>query len=290
MLRGRSASPAFAVRPNGPAPKLGIVAGGGDLPAQVIDACQKNGRPFYVVALRGQADHPMIETVPHTFVRLGEARRVEKIAQAERIEEVVLAGWVRRPSLRAIRPDGRALRFLMKAGFRALGDDSLLSAIIKEIEATGYRVVGVHDVVENLLAPEGQYGKYGPDDQAWRDIRRGLDVVLGLGELDVGQAVAVQQGIVLAVEAIEGTDAMIRRAGELQRAGVKGILVKIPKTGQERRVDLPTIGVKTIEEVAAAGLRGVAVEAGGALAIDLPALTALADKKRIFVVGMKVDR
>lgn len=276
--------------PDAPAPKLGIVAGGGDLPAQVIEACEKSGRPFYVVAVEGQADHPAIERVPHTFVRLGEARRVEKIARAEGIEEVVLAGWVRRPSLRAIRPDGRALRFLLKAGFRALGDDSLLSAIIKEVETAGYRVVGVHDIVEDLLAPEGQYGKIAPDEQAWQDIRRGLDVALGLGRVDVGQTVAVQQGIVLAVEAIEGTDAMIRRAGTLQRAGPKGVLVKLPKPGQERRVDMPTIGVKTVEEIAAAGLRGIAVEAGGALAIDLPGIVEAADRHKIFVIGMKVDR
>ncbi len=273
--------------PEAKAPKLGILAGGGDLPAQVIEACRKQGRPFHVVAVEGQADHPIIQEVPHDVVRIGAARRAEKIARDQGVEEVVMAGWVRRPSLRAIRPDARALKFLVKAGFRALGDDSLLSALVKEIEASGFKVVGVHDIVEDLLAPEGQFGRIAPDDQAWRDIERGIDILQGLGDLDVGQAVAVQQGIVLAVEAIEGTDAMIARAGSLQRAGQRGVLIKLPKPGQERRVDMPTIGIKTVEEVARAGLRGIAIEAGGTLAIDLPGIVAAADRHKIFVVGMK---
>lgn len=241
-----------------------------------------------MLAVEGHADHPVIRSVPHRFLRLGAAREAERLARTEEIEEVVLAGWVRRPSLREIRPDARALRFLLKVGFRALGDDSLLSSIIKEIEAEGLRVVGVQDIVSDLLAPAGRYGKHAPDDEACKDIDRGLAVAKGIGALDVGQAVVVQQGIVLGVEAIEGTDELLRRAGRLRRPGPGGVLVKIKKPGQERRVDLPTIGVATVAEAAAAGLRGIAVEARATIVLDQDDVVAAADAAGLFVIGLEL--
>jgi DUF1009 family protein len=140
------------------------------------------------------------------------------------------------------------------------------------------------------LAEAGVWGGVEPDDRAKADITHGLKVAQGLGILDVGQAVVVQQGIVLGVEAVEGTDALLRRAGELRRAGPGGVLVKIAKPGQERRVDLPTIGVQTVKNVAAAGLSGLAVEAGSAVVIDRPGVIAAADAAGVFVCGVMAAR
>lgn len=270
------------------AAKLGIVAGGGAYPAQIIAACQQQDRPFHVLAIEGQADHPAIDAVPHTWVRLGAAADAEKVLRAEGCEEVILAGHVRRPSLREIRPDARAAKVLLKATMKAWGDDSLLGAIINEFEKSGFRVVGVDAILSELLAPEGPIGRHRPNADAQRDIERGIAVARGLGALDVGQSVVVQQGIVLGVEAIEGTDALIRRCGELKRDGPGGVLVKLVKPGQDRRVDLPTIGVATVEGVQAAGLRGIAVEAGGTQILDRAAVAAAADTAGLFVVGVRV--
>ena len=198
-----------------------------------------------------------------------------------------MAGPVRRPSLASIRPDWRAAKFLARIGLRALGDDGLLGAIIKEFELEGFRVVGVHDVLGSLLAPEGPLGAIVPDAEARADIERGLEVARAIGAVDVGQAVVVQQGIVLGVEAVEGTDALIERAGRLKREGPGGVLVKIAKPGQERRADLPTVGVGTVQAAARAGLRGIAVEASMALVMDRPAGAAAADRAGLFVIGIK---
>lgn len=267
--------------------KLGIVAGGGEFPGLAIAACRAQNRPFHVLALTGHADPAVIGDAPADWIRLGEAGSgFQKLKQAG-VADVVMIGPVRRPSLRELAPDFRTTKFFAKVGFKALGDDGLLRAVAREFEEEGFRLVGIDDVLADCLAVAGLYGTVAPDEQAEADIRRGIEVATGLGALDVGQAVVVQQGIVLGVEAIEGTDRLIRRCGELRRDGLGGVLVKLRKPGQDRRLDLPTIGVNTLREAAAAGLRGIAIEAGGALVLGRETLAAAADELGLFVVGVE---
>jgi DUF1009 family protein len=267
-------------------PKLGIIAGGGDLPARLIEACEESGRPFFVIALKEQADHPAIETAPHTWLRLGKAAGGEILLRDAGVEEVVFAGSVQRPSIKDLVPDFRTAKLLMKATVRGLGDDGLLGLVVREFESSGFTIVGAHTILPDLLAPEGPLGRHEPDKRASADILRGVAVVRGLGELDIGQACIVQQGIVLGVEAIEGTDALIRRTAELRRKGQGGVLVKLKKPNQDERVDLPTIGDRTVDEAHRAGLRGIAVEADSTLILDRSAVAAAADKAGLFVVGL----
>lgn len=201
-----------------------------------------------------------------------------------------MAGPVRRPTLRELAPDWRTARFFARLGLKALGDDSLLKAVIAELEGEGFRVVGLHSILGDILAQEGVWGRHRPDDQATADIERGLRVGLALGAFDVGQSVVVQQGIVLGVEAIEGTDALLERCGTLGRGGPGGVLVKLAKPGQERRVDLPTIGPQTVRNCAAAGLRGIAVEAGSAIVVNRDAVITAADAAGMFVCGVRAER
>ncbi|MGE5517281.1 MAG: LpxI family protein [Bacteroidota bacterium] len=267
--------------------KLGIVAGGGEFPGLAIAACRAQNRPFHVLALTGHADPAVIGDAPADWIRLGEAGSgFQKLKQVG-VAEVVMIGPVRRPSLRELAPDFRTTKFFAKVGLKALGDDGLLRAVAREFEEEGFRLVGIDDVLADCLAVAGLYGTLAPDEQAEADIRRGIEVATALGAIDVGQAAVVQQGIVLGVEAIEGTDRLIRRCGELRRDGLGGVLVKVRKPGQDRRLDLPTIGVNTLREAAAAGLRGIAVEAGGALVLGREALAAAADELGLFVVGVE---
>jgi DUF1009 family protein len=150
----------------------------------------------------------------------------------------------------------------------------------------GFRILGAHQILTEAVGPRGLLTKYTPDAQAQADIDRGIAVVRALGAVDVGQGCVVQQGIVLAVEAIEGTDAMLARSRGLARPGPGGVLIKLVKPGQDRNVDLPTIGPATIAACAAAGLRGIAFEAGGTLLTDRPAIIAAADAAGLFLVGV----
>jgi DUF1009 family protein len=185
-----------------------------------------------------------------------------------------------------MKPDLRGLSFLARVAGKSLGDDSLLSAVIGEIEQEGFKVVGVDSILADLLAPVGVLGRCQPDEIAEADIRRGFAVVRALGKADVGQAAVVQQGIVLGVEAAEGTDAMLARCSGLRREGPGGVLVKSKKPQQERRADLPSIGIATVRNAAAAGLRGLAVEAGHTLIIDRAQVIAAADAAALFVIGV----
>jgi hypothetical protein len=221
-------------------------------------------------------------------VRIGALGQAIKHMRENKIEEIVLAGRFRRPSLLEMLPDRQMLGFLFEIGPKFTRDDALHKAVVGWAERLGFRVVGPDMIDRTLLATEGRYGRLAPDEEARRDIERGVEVAKAVGRIDVGQGAIVQQGIVLAVEAVEGTDAMIDRAGKLRRKGPGGVLVKVKKPGQEKRVDLPTIGLRTIENAKAAGLRGIAVEAGAALVLDREAVARAADAAGLFVVGITV--
>jgi DUF1009 family protein len=266
--------------------KLCIVAGGGRLPRLLIEACRDAGRDFFVLALKGQADPEIVEQVPHEWIRMGAAGHGFAILKEQGVEELVMAGRVRRPSLLDLRPDLRVMKFFARLGRKGFGDDKLLRAVIDEVEGEGIHVIGAHEVLPRLTAEKGVLGAVAPDEQAEDDIQRGMAVLSALSDVDIGQAVVVQQGIVLGVEAVEGTDALIERCNALKRDGKGGVLVKFSKRGQEARVDMPTIGPETIRHVAEAGLRGIAVGAGTTIILDVDELVRAADDAGVFVVGV----
>ena len=266
--------------------RLGIVAGAGGLPRRLIEACRQNGREVFVLALEGAAEPETVADVPHAWCPLGAAGRGLALLRDNAVNELVLAGGVRRPSLAALRPDWRAAKFFARVGYRALGDDGLLSAVVAELEREGFRVIGPEQVLRSSLAPAGPFGRARPDAQAMRDIAHGQRIAHALGELDIGQAVVVQQGLVLGVEAIEGTDALIRRCAKLRRDGPGGVLVKVEKPGQEKRADRPTIGPQTVSLAAEAGLAGIAVEAEATIVVDRDEVTTAADRAGLFVIGI----
>jgi len=158
--------------------------------------------------------------------------------------------------------------------------------VFGELESEGFHVVSVDSILADALAPAGPLGTLRPDAEAEADITLGVKAALALGALDIGQAVVVQQGLVLGVEAIEGTDALIERCATLSREGPGGVLVKGAKPGQERRADLPTVGPRTVTRAQAAGLRGIAVEAGATLLLDRDEMAATADRAGLFVIGV----
>lgn len=265
---------------------LGILAGGGPLPGQVAAAARAAGRWVFLVGLEGFAEPAMLAPYPHEFIRIGAAGRILAALRAHNCRDIVLVGSVRRPSLLDLRPDAVGARILARIGRAAFaGDDGLLSAVAAVLGEEGFRVVGVHEVLGEALAPAGLHSQTAPDALAMADIRRAVAVARALGAVDVGQGCVVQQGIVLAVEAAEGTDAMLARCAALMRRGPGGVLVKLVKPGQDRRTDLPTIGVDTVSAAVAAGLRGIAFEAGGTVLADRARAIAAADAAGLFLLG-----
>ncbi len=270
------------------AKKLGIIAGSGALPLCLIEACERMHREFFVLGLKGQANPKDYDKgLPMAWIRLGAVGKAFQLLKQNKVEEVVMIGAVKRPSLVGLWPDFRGFKTIAKLGLKALGDDALLKFIVKEIESEKISVVGIDQILPHLLAKKGVYTYAVPTPQDNVDIRRGKEVAHALGKVDVGQAVIVQQGLVLAVEGIEGTDALIRRSAELKRKGDGGVLVKMCKPQQDRRVDLPTIGPQTVQAVKNAGFAGIAVQADAVLFSQAEQMIKLANQLGIFIVGVE---
>ncbi len=267
------------------AQSVGILAGSGDLPGMLVEACRAGGREPFVVAFNGFTDPGLVAGTRHAWVDIAAVGKTFQLLRQAGCQAVVLAGRMRRPALSTLRPDARGLLVLAKVA-AAGGDDAVLRVLVKELEGEGFRVLGADDLLEDLLAPPGALGAIAPTDAHRADIARGVAVARALGAVDVGHAVVVQQGIVLGVEAVEGTDALLRRCAELKREGQAGVLVKLKKMGQDRRVDLPVIGPDTIAAVRAAGLAGVAIEAGGTLIVRRAEVVATATATGQFVYGL----
>ena len=272
-------------------PKLGILAGGGALPALMVDACKAQGRDYFILGFEGAAEQELLDGEPHARIRLGAIGDAIKVLRSEGVEELVMAGKLKRPSLAALRPDATGAKLLARLGGAFLaGDNSLLSGVIDYLEEEGFHVIGADDVLHQLLAPQGLIGRIPPSKDAQKDIAAGVKIAHAVGELDIGQAVIIQQGYVLGVEAAEGTDELIARCEHLRRNfPYGGVLVKVKKPGQERRADLPTIGVETVRAIAEAGFAGIAVEAGGTLIIDRKGVALKADALGVFVVGFSLE-
>jgi DUF1009 family protein len=267
--------------------RLGIIAGGGPLPARLAAAARAAGRAVFILGLEGFADPALIAPWPHEICRLGAASRIIAALREHGCQDLVMIGPVRRPSLLDLRPDAEGAKLLARIGRAAFaGDDGLLAAVIRVLTEEGFRVIGMQEIMREAVAPAGVLTRTRPDAQAMLDINRGVAVTRLLGSADVGQGCVVQQGLVLAVEAIEGTDAMLLRAGALRREGIGGVLVKLVKPGQDKRADLPTIGPDTVRNAAAAGLRGLAFEAEATILAEREACLAAAEEAGLFLLGL----
>lgn len=269
---------------------LGLIAGGGDLPKAIAESVRDSGRDVFVVSL-GADD--WVGEFPHIAAALGEVGKVLNALREAGCGDVVLAGRLARPKFSELKFDAKGVLVAPRIVAAARkGDDALLRAVVDTFAREGFNAVGAHEAAPGLLAEAGVMGRIKPSREDEDDIAAAFKIVRKLGELDVGQAAVVCEGLPLVVEAAEGTDAMIARVATLpahfrgDEKHRKGVLAKAPKPIQDRKTDLPVIGVATVRNAAAVGLKGIAVEAGGALILGKRAVIAEADKLGLFVVGV----
>jgi len=266
------------------AAKIGLVAGYGSFPLEVAASLRRQGREVVAVAVREETDAAIEQYAATTWLRVGQLGAMIRTFQASGVRQVVFAGKVRKIHLfRNFRPDMKALAILARLPDRR--DDTIMLAVVDALEAEGIRVLPQTACAKDLLAPSGVLCGPNPSDRMLRDARFGRRQARGIAALDIGQTVVVQDGAVLAVEAIEGTDAAIRRGGEL--GGGEAVVVKVAKPKQDPRFDVPAVGPDTIRAMAEAGCRLLAVEAGRTLLLQREALVAAAEAARICVYGMR---
>jgi DUF1009 family protein len=280
-----------------PAPQLsspvGLIAAGGVMPFAVADSLRRRGVDSVLFALKGICDPERVERFRHHWISVGQLGRAMKLFRAEGCRDLVFIGNLVRPAVSEIRLDWGTLRVIGQvwAAFRG-GDDHLLSGIGRILEQDGFRMVGLKEVAPDLLLPEGCLTRSAPDEHAAADIARGREVLAALSPFDIGQAVVVIDGNVVGVEDIEGTDgllvriARLREQGRIRAEGQRGVLVKAPKSGQDLRYDLPTVGPRTVEGAVNARLAGIAVVAGNTLVAEPQAVIEAADAAGLFVTGL----
>src|ERR1700722_1904493 len=272
---------------------IGLIAGGGVMPFAVADSLTARGIDPVVFALKGACDPVAAESFRHHLISVGQLGRAEKLFRAENCRNLVFIGTLVRPALSEIRLDWSTVRVLGRvwAAFRG-GDDHLLSGIGGILEQDGFRMMGIKDVAPDVLMPQGCLTRTLPDENSAADIARGRDVLSALSPVDIGQAAVVIDGHVVAVEDIEGTDGLLARVARLRTEGrirakaTRGVLVKAPKSGQDLRFDLPTIGPRTIEAAVKAELAGVAIVAGNTIVVEPQAMIEAADAAGLFVTGL----
>ena len=271
--------------------RLGLIAGGGALPLSVAARCEAEGRPVFVVRLAGFAD-PHLSRYPGIEAGMAEIGKVLAALKKAGCDAVCFAGIVSRPDFKSLKPDFKGMTLLPGIiAEAAKGDDALLRKILSVFEAEGYAIEGADDILGGETLPAGALGAVQPTADQLQDLRKALHVAEKSGELDIGQGAVVCDGLVLAVEAQEGTDAMLARVAGLpadlrgSSSARKGALGKAPKPIQDLRVDMPVMGSRTVELAAAAGLAGVGGIAGKLIVIDHAAMVEVADRLGLFVWG-----
>jgi DUF1009 family protein len=272
---------------------VGLIAAGGVMPFAVADSLIARGIQPVLFALRGSCDPVKVARFRYHWISIGQISRLTKLLRSENCRDLVFIGTLVRPALSEIRLDWGTLRVIPRvlAAFRG-GDDHLLSGIGGILEQDGFRMVGIKDVAPELLMPEGCLTRSSPDENAAADIARGREVLHALSPFDIGQAAVVIDGHVVGVEDIEGTDGLLARVARLRTEGrirartARGALVKAPKSGQDLRFDLPTMGPRTVEGAAVAQLAGIAIVAGNTVVVDPQAMIEAADAAKLFVTGL----
>jgi len=275
------------------APKLALIAGSGDLPIRIATRCEAEARAVFIIRLAGFADEHLVRW-PGVEFGMAEIGRILKAMKAEGCEAVCFAGYVHRPDFKTLKPDFKGATLLPGiVAAAAKGDDALLRKILSVFEAEGYAVEGADDILGGEALAAGALGAVTPTGEQLQDLKKALHVAEKSGELDIGQGAVVCGGLVLAVEAQEGTDEMLRRVAGLPAdlrgapGALKGTLGKAPKPIQDLRVDMPVIGPRTVELAAAAGLAGIGGFAGRLIVIDHEALVEAADRLGLFVWGVE---
>ncbi len=272
---------------------MAILAAGGAFPRLLAERLIGQGRAVHLLLLRGFAEDSLT-AFPHTWVRIAQLGGILAAARRAGCKDLTFIGSLVRPALGLhMLPDLTALRQLpvILAAYRG-GDDHLLSAIGRLFEREGFRLVGVHEWMPELLAPLGQWGGVALDDEDRADLAMARAALAALGPFDVGQALVISRNHIVAIEGVEGTDGLLQRIAQMRQngrlaawRGRRGLLVKAPKPGQEQRLDLPAIGPRTIEHAKAAGLKGLAVASGQTLVLDMPQMLSKADAAGLALFG-----
>ena len=282
MLVVLSANPETGIK----IPKLAIIAGNGSIPFYLIEECRSIGREYCLIIIDGHAKELSEKYQPDFIVSLSKMGGAIKFVKDLGIKNILMVGGVNRPSLKNIFPDLWTAKFLTTINSKVIGDNSILSKLTMALEKEGFNIIAPEDILPHLICPKGVLGKFKPNEQNHKDIINGFKIAKVIGANDIGQSIVIENGFILAVEAAEGTDNMIKRSSILKKEKNGGVLIKIIKPEQDKRIDRPVVGINTIKAVKNAGLDGIAIESNEILILNYNDVISYADKEGLFVEGI----
>lgn len=268
--------------------KLGLIAGNGTLPLRFCEAARRNQTSVAVVAHEGETDK-QIDQLADTveWIKVGQLGRLISFFQEQQVRYVAMVGGINRVQLfGGVKLDLRGASLMMR--LRSTKDDKIMRGIADELGSEGIEVIDSTIFMGDMFAPIGVLTRSDPTEEEWSDIRIGADSLAAMSSQDIGQLVVVREGVIVAVEAVEGSDSAIRRGGELGGKGT--VVVKFPKATQDMRFDVPTIGVRTVESLISAGARVLAIQSGSTIIVDRDKVVELADRHQISIVGCQGAR
>ena len=268
---------------------LGLIAGQGDLPRLIINQCRDQNRPVFVTAIEDQTPPETVADVDHVWIKIGKLGDFIEVLKKRNIQDIVFAGSIKRPNLNAISLDWEGIKLLGSIGYKAMGDDAILTIITNFLESRGFHILTPGDILQNLIPKQGALTHNLPSEEDLQDICKGIKILDLMGSADIGQAIIMQMGQVLGIEAIEGTERLIHRVRDYKLASHGGVLIKMSKSQQNLKIDLPTIGVQTLHQIHNSKLNGIAIEANRSQIIDLENVIHLANELGLFIHVFKKD-
>ncbi len=273
--------------------RLGIIAGNGDLPLLILEECKKKNITPFIAIMKDFADVEKYKNFQNITIGFGDVGKTIAFFKKNNVKNLVFAGGVKKPNIKTIFPDFKGFFLLLKLlKNKVFGDDTILQTTIQFLEKQGFNVMSVEEILSDIKIKEGIVGNVKwPNNDYIYDINLGVKVLKQMGDLDIGQSVVIQNGIVIGIECIEGTEKLIERCGQLKyTTGRKPILVKIKKTTQTKKIDLPSIGENTIDQIKNAGFAGIAFDCNSGLVINKQTVIEKANENKIFIYGINVDK
>ena len=271
-----------------PIENLAIIAGRGQIPSMILEKCHKEGIKYRLFLLSGERyeDESIYDSFNPIKLKYGEISKFLQIVKQEGIENLIMAGGVTKPDFKAIKVDGKSALLMGKIlAKKILGDESVLDTVIKFFEKEGLNIVKIQDFLENIISQRGVFSSCNPSKDDLENIKIAKDAINHFSKFDVGQSLIVAQKQIIAIEAVEGTDKMIRRCKDLDiKYKDSAILVKMSKKNQSDKADLPTIGVETVQNCIESGIKGIAIQAKLTLVLEKEKVVDLANKNGVFIV------
>ena len=266
-----------------------IIAGKGDLPKMAIKKLQSEGEKFQLVLIADQDYDDEIKNYSHQIFPFGYIGHFLKFTKKNKITKIVMVGSVKKPSLSALKFDKMGMLLASEILKQKLfGDDNLLSTIVNFFEKKGLKIIGIEEVIDNLLVEKGVLGNIKPNKGNFQDIEIGKNALKTTSDLDLGQSIIIQQKLIIAIEGLEGTDELIKRSKKIHLdGGCKPVLIKMKKKNQSKKVDLPAFGIKTVKNLVQNNFSGAALESGSCLIINRKEVVKYANKNGIFILGVE---